>query len=318
MFFYKSNWQNELLRLQRRNKFICALMVSMQEVGIEGPHMRLPGQKEDIPFYYQHAGGCSERQASRPCDDFPRSQYTFSKCQPTSRPTDSGDTDIHRSASVLRHPESTPHTRNRGESITAMSKRVDFSLGMKDISSGDMMGELYESVSPTRISDFNRGTSSRARNAGRHVEEENDYRESTLDHTTSRTSESRSRFSLNRTSTESQKRTKGSHPTSHRNRFFSRRTKKESRDDEYDDLMELGMADIPDSSAPFRRIDRRSGAVSSRALRRNTDSKCTEMEYSDTNSNSAELADDTNQEERIGSIQTGTEAFEMNDVDRKI
>lgn len=30
VFFYKSNWQNELLRLQRRNKFICALMVSMQ------------------------------------------------------------------------------------------------------------------------------------------------------------------------------------------------------------------------------------------------------------------------------------------------
>ncbi|KFZ04307.1 hypothetical protein V502_10247, partial [Pseudogymnoascus sp. VKM F-4520 (FW-2644)] len=30
VFFYKSNWQNELLRLQRRNKFICALMVAMQ------------------------------------------------------------------------------------------------------------------------------------------------------------------------------------------------------------------------------------------------------------------------------------------------
>ncbi len=47
VFFYKSNWQNELLRLQRRNKFICAMMISMQEVGIEGPLKRLPGQKED-------------------------------------------------------------------------------------------------------------------------------------------------------------------------------------------------------------------------------------------------------------------------------
>ena len=35
VFFYKSNWQNELLRLQRRNKFICAMMISIQEVGIE-------------------------------------------------------------------------------------------------------------------------------------------------------------------------------------------------------------------------------------------------------------------------------------------
>ena len=44
VFFFKSNWQNELLRLQRRNKFICALMVAMQELGIEGPRMRYPGQ----------------------------------------------------------------------------------------------------------------------------------------------------------------------------------------------------------------------------------------------------------------------------------
>ena len=51
VFFYKSNWQNELLRLQRRNKFICALMVSMQEIGIEGPRARQPGAKEGLPFY---------------------------------------------------------------------------------------------------------------------------------------------------------------------------------------------------------------------------------------------------------------------------
>jgi small-conductance mechanosensitive channel len=49
VFFYKSNWQNEGLRLARRNKFICALMVSMQELGIEGPRMRYPGQKQSFP-----------------------------------------------------------------------------------------------------------------------------------------------------------------------------------------------------------------------------------------------------------------------------
>lgn len=32
IFFYKSNWQNEGLRLARRNKFICAMMVTMQEL----------------------------------------------------------------------------------------------------------------------------------------------------------------------------------------------------------------------------------------------------------------------------------------------
>lgn len=53
VFFYKSNWQNELVRLQRRNKFICALMVSVAEVGIESPNMRWPGQKSTQPVFLQ-------------------------------------------------------------------------------------------------------------------------------------------------------------------------------------------------------------------------------------------------------------------------
>ncbi|KAI6926444.1 hypothetical protein KC355_g16745, partial [Hortaea werneckii] len=53
VFFYKSNWQNEGLRLARRNKFICALMVTIQEMGIEGPYMRFPGMKQSFPMYLQ-------------------------------------------------------------------------------------------------------------------------------------------------------------------------------------------------------------------------------------------------------------------------
>jgi hypothetical protein len=54
VFFYKSNWQNELLRLQRRNKFVCAMMVSMQEMGIEGPRLGpVPGATKDYPMYVQ-------------------------------------------------------------------------------------------------------------------------------------------------------------------------------------------------------------------------------------------------------------------------
>ena len=54
VFFYKSNWQNEGLRLARRNKFFCAMMVCMQELGIEGPRMRYPGQKQSFPVYLQN------------------------------------------------------------------------------------------------------------------------------------------------------------------------------------------------------------------------------------------------------------------------
>lgn len=55
VFFYKSNWQNELLRLQRRNKFICALMVTMNELGIEGPRMRLAGANPQFPMHLHNA-----------------------------------------------------------------------------------------------------------------------------------------------------------------------------------------------------------------------------------------------------------------------
>lgn len=55
VFFYKSNWQNELLRLQRRNKFICALMVTMNELGIEGPRMRLAGANPQYPMHLYNA-----------------------------------------------------------------------------------------------------------------------------------------------------------------------------------------------------------------------------------------------------------------------
>ena len=72
IFFFKSSWQNEGLRLQRRNKFICALMIAMQEMGIEGiehsnlswhdftnlqmtgPNLRFPGMRESFPLYMQH------------------------------------------------------------------------------------------------------------------------------------------------------------------------------------------------------------------------------------------------------------------------
>jgi small-conductance mechanosensitive channel len=61
VFFFKSNWQNEGLRLQRRNKFICALMIAMQEMGVEGPNMRFPGMRESFPLYMQHIPFAAEQ-----------------------------------------------------------------------------------------------------------------------------------------------------------------------------------------------------------------------------------------------------------------
>lgn len=52
IFFHKSNYQNELLRLQRHNKFAAELMHQMTELGIEGPRKAQPGGAKDFPFYY--------------------------------------------------------------------------------------------------------------------------------------------------------------------------------------------------------------------------------------------------------------------------
>lgn len=52
IFFHKSNYQNELLRLQRHNKFAAELMHQMTLLGIEGPRKAQPGGAKDYPFYY--------------------------------------------------------------------------------------------------------------------------------------------------------------------------------------------------------------------------------------------------------------------------
>ncbi|KAH8887373.1 hypothetical protein GQ53DRAFT_749851 [Thozetella sp. PMI_491] len=51
VFFHKSSFQNELLRLQRHNKFCVELMHQIKDLGIEGPRMGAPGGLRDIPIY---------------------------------------------------------------------------------------------------------------------------------------------------------------------------------------------------------------------------------------------------------------------------
>lgn len=274
VFFYKSNWQNELLRLQRRNKFICALMISMQEVGIEGPLMRLPGQKEDAPYYVKYTNPIQPPQPTMADNDGPGPR-SGSLAQDTTSASDAGDQVGHQ-RSILRRPSSSSRRagRPRGESISAMAKRVDFSLGMKDVSSGDLMGDLYESVSPHRLPQARRDSASQDER-GRIAEED----EGGLNHrrdsrSNSRAPERSPRFGIHRSSTtESGSRVRRSLSAIHRNRFFSRAARRNSRG-EYEDLMEQGMADIPESAGPSRSgtIAPLSGPISTQASRMTTES----------------------------------------------
>lgn len=251
VFFYKSNWQNELLRLQRRNKFICALMISMQECGIEGPRMRFPGQKESFPVYMQnlpHTGTPGVGHNGTP--DNPQGHLNNqSQDEPLvpAAPGTEGQS-VNSRGSILRNGTS---TRSGKESMAAMGRRVDFSLGMKDVGQCDMGSDVFDDrdfMARTRAT-VTRVTSPAGR--GSHERER-----SSLDtgRSTSISRPSR-QFSFNSEHTQSTMR------PSHRNRFFGR---KHGHLDE-----EAGMADIPeaDFDSSKERLDPRSGRHSPTAVR---------------------------------------------------
>lgn len=52
IFFHKSSYQNELLRLQRHDRFAVELMRVIHELGIQGPRHQQPGGSRDWPLYY--------------------------------------------------------------------------------------------------------------------------------------------------------------------------------------------------------------------------------------------------------------------------
>jgi small-conductance mechanosensitive channel len=248
VFFYKSNWQNELLRLQRRNKFICALMVAMQDIGIEGPRRNIPGAKVDRPYYVQYPGGdpsdrgyATEGSLGGPSTD-PATPFV----------APAGATSLHSRPSITRTAPG-GDGRPRGESVSAMARRVDFSLGMEDVSSGDLMsGDLYEDRSRSRLP-----PSARHSGADRiDEEEEADYGKST-GRATRNDGPHLAHGGLARRSTSA------SSNATHRNRFFDRLGRVGTRPFEANrstepDLMEQG------------RLDPRSGTSQNQAVRDDT------------------------------------------------
>ncbi|KAJ4325148.1 hypothetical protein N0V94_000862 [Neodidymelliopsis sp. IMI 364377] len=251
VFFYKSNWQNELLRLQRRNKFICALTMSIQECGIEGPRMRYPGQKESFPVYLQNlqnnptpgvgANGNPDNPSGH-INNQSQDEPFVPAATDGSNDATNGSTGPARRGSILRQPG-----QRTGESIAAMGKRVDFSLGMKgmiDDPSGDVLDDrdiaARQRATVVRVTSPSRHSQDRARSS----------------HDTAHST------GIQRVGTNS---SLGARQSVHRNRFFSRGR----HGDE-----ETGMANIPEGESPpngKEKLDPRSGLVSPRAVRMSTD-----------------------------------------------
>jgi small-conductance mechanosensitive channel len=262
VFFYKSNWQNELLRLKRRNKFICALMVSMQELGIEGPRMRYPGMKESFPMYLQNIPHMPTPGTGH--GGHPDNPAGWREQQPLNSPL----------SGPLETPTFQPSsgdfsTRNRGESLAAMGRRVDFSLGMRDLGVGDLPGDVYEDRKRQRVPQ-NFSISPNPTGARRNSQESRrsaeQRRRRASDETGNSSALDDGRSSVSRNSR-----------SQHRNRFFGRGRGVSD--------IEAAMADIPEnaivsggassggpSAAPGApaaagRMDPRTGTLSSKAVR---------------------------------------------------
>jgi small-conductance mechanosensitive channel len=274
VFFYKSNWQNELLRLQRRNKFICAMMVAMQEIGIEGPRRNQAGWSPDVPYYMQMPPGAT-----------PLAVGGGNALSHDGAPgTIMGET-IHQTPAVgvpplqypsivRRRPSTGQLGRPRGESLSSMAKRVDFSLGMRDVSSGEQLSDVYENRDPSQyrniIQETNRIDEERRLSESR--ERDSAARSSSRDtggHAMSgilRRSTTQS-FGGNRASLGSgPHRASVSSTETHRNRFLSRFNRGgRSVDLPRDSLAEEGQA--PPIISSVYPIDPRSGRVSNQAVR---------------------------------------------------
>ncbi|CZR65821.1 related to mechanosensitive ion channel [Phialocephala subalpina] len=255
VFFYKSNWQNELLRLQRRNKFICAMMVTMHEIGMEGPRMRWPGATQNFPMHLHDAYPPQYTPAPNPpssSDGQPRSGSLAREDNMYSVPEDpTAPNPIHPSQSPRQQPSIMRNrggsaSRQRGESISAMGKRVDFSLGMSAISSGADFGDVYEDRKPVLPPTITTTSPSPGRSS-------KDVRGSEDNSSVARTS-SRDSNNLSKVMSGS------SSQKMHRNRFFGRsigRSKLGSADEGTDlDDLEAGtreftaddLPDIPEAS----------------------------------------------------------------------
>ncbi|GKT58333.1 mechanosensitive ion channel family [Colletotrichum tofieldiae] len=115
IFFHKSNFQNELLRLQRHNKFAAQLMAEVRSVGLQGPWQVQPGGSRDTPFYW--AGGA------------PPSYDSSSKAGPSgnepSTPATAGDAQSNHSNTHSTVGGPAVVTRTRTDSRTGMVPFID-------------------------------------------------------------------------------------------------------------------------------------------------------------------------------------------------
>lgn len=224
--------------------------------------MRYPGQKESFPVYLQNLQNPATPGVGRNgTPDNPGGNLNDQPVdEPFVGPAMDGNNEIPgtgsapaRKPSIMRQPGQPG--RFRGESIAAMGRRVDFSLGMGSMGLNDPSGDVLDD---RETEARNKATVIRVTSPSRHSHDRASENGSRVSHESGRST------SIQRVGTNSSAQTR---ERTHRNRFFSRN--RHATDEE------VGMADIPegDYDTPPRshKLDPRSGLISPQAVRMSTD-----------------------------------------------
>lgn len=289
VFFYKSNWQNEGLRLQRRNKFICMLMVTMQEIGIEGPRQNLQGAHVDFPYHVRYHGVPPSYSAATTNNNDPRTPIAPSSTTipeerdaiPEDTAVSSGNAGagVRPQHSILRKGSVMAAARARGESISRPGRHVDFSLGMSSVVSDNLMGDVFEDRGPSRLEEVVRNANRESTERRIREEEQEAAARRSRDRANS-TASPRVRGAVvgvggeSRASVDSRNSGRPSLSSSiHQNRFLSRlgsqHYHRARNSTEQEDLMEQGRSEPSLSGVGDggdQPIDPRSGLVSQRVV----------------------------------------------------
>lgn len=277
VFFYKSNWQNEGLRLQRRNKFICMLMIALQEIGIEGSRMNLQGAHVDFPVHVNYHGLPIPTQPPPSYDNNNNNNHNNhrpssinsgnagpSSLNPPGSPSSNnpppsagGGTGATRHQSILRKGMNTAAARARGDSV-ASRKHVDFSLGMNGIAAGDIMGDVFEDRGPARV-DVEQLRETNRENNERRIQEVKEEEEERRSRSSSRRASQQGKNSMSNTNlsvpgsnNDGGRRSTESHGSSLHNRFFRKRSRSNVSASNNEDL-EQGQTSAHRTASPDTR-----------------------------------------------------------------
>ncbi|KAF9877029.1 mechanosensitive ion channel family [Colletotrichum karsti] len=115
IFFHKTNFQNELLRLQRHNRFAAQLMAEIRDLGMQGPWQVQPGGSREYPLFWTGS-------APPPSYNSSNAGPGPSGAPPATPDGAQSHQSLHQSSTNLGHAVA---TRSRADSRTGVTPFID-------------------------------------------------------------------------------------------------------------------------------------------------------------------------------------------------